>query len=341
LKSAELDPKAPLADEEVVEPGAGLPHGAKKVLLFFLKYVVGISLIVWMVWTGKVDLSVLTRLPADLLFEASVLTLVLTVLGAVRVRYILLKQAIQTGVWQCFLYNCAGILYSAFLPGGISGDAVRAYLFMKAVPNHRLAILGAMVLDRVLGLVSMVFLGFIAACYMAITVAFIRPYLLGFAAIFFTLIGGVAALHFIGARHTHQATAAEGFVERIWAKVTQVIASLRIHDYAPRVLTFVVLQSMVIHLLAVALIYICSVYARSGLDFLRVFVATPIGLLVNAIPLSPGGLGIGENAFELLYKTIGGSNGATSFLLARVFLYSPALVGLVYVLIRMVTRRSK
>jgi len=176
---------------------------------------------------------------------------------------------------------------------------------------------------------------------MALNVPIIRPYLLGFAAIFFTLIGGVALLHFIGARHEHKQSAAEGLVERIFTRVASIIASLRIHDYAPRVLTFVVLQSMVIHLLAVALIYICSVYAKSGLDFLGVFVATPIGLLVNAIPLSPGGLGIGENAFELLYKTIGGQNGATSFLLARVFLYSPALIGLVYVLIRMVTRRSK
>jgi len=340
VSQAGLRTKLPQTDEEVVERGA-LPQGVKQVLLFFLKYVVGISLIVWMVWTGKVDLSVLTRLPGDLLFEASVLTLALTVGGALRVRYILAKQGIHTGVWQCFLYNCAGILYSAFLPGGISGDAVRAYLFMKAVPNHRLAILGAMVLDRVLGLVSMVFLGFIAACYMAITVAIIRPYLLGFGAIFFTLIGGVALLHFIGGRHTHPTTAAEGLVEKVWGKITAIIASLRIHDYPATVLTFVVLQSMVIHLLAVALIYICSVYARSGLDFLRVFVATPIGLLVNAIPLSPGGLGIGENAFELLYKTIGGRNGATSFLLARVFLYSPALIGLAYVLKRMVTRRSK
>jgi uncharacterized protein (TIRG00374 family) len=339
LNSAELEAKAREADEEVVEPGAGLPHGAKKVALFFLKYVVGISLIVWMVWTGKVDLSVLTRLPADLLLQASFLTVLLTVGGALRVRYILQKQSIQTGIWQCFLYNCAGILYSAFLPGGISGDAVRAYLFMKAVPNHRLAILGAMVLDRVLGLVSMVFLGFIAACYMAITVTLIRPYLLGFGAIFFTLIGGVALLHVIGRRHEHKQTAAEGLVDKAWAKVTSVIASLRIHDYPAAVLVFVVLQSMVIHLLAVALIYICSVYAKSGLDFLRVFVATPIGLLVNAIPLSPGGLGIGENAFELLYRTIGGQNGATSFLLARVFLYSPALIGLAYVLKRMVTRK--
>jgi uncharacterized protein (TIRG00374 family) len=339
MSQSDVDPGQPRTDEEVVEAGARFPQGAKKVALFFLKYVVGISLIVWMVWTGKLDLRVLGSLPLSLLSEALVLTTVTTLLGGMRVRYILRNQGIDTGVWQCFLYNCAGILYSTFLPGGISGDAVRAYLFMKAVPNHRLAILGAMVLDRVLGLVSMVFLGFIAACYMAINVAFIRPYLLGFAAIFFTLIGGVAALHFIGARHSPgEQTAAEGFVERIWVKVKQLVASLRIHEYAPRVLVLVGLQSMVIHLLAVALIYICSVHSGAGLDFLRVFVATPIGLLINAIPLSPGGLGIGENAFELLYKTIGGSNGATSFLLARVFLYSPALVGFVYVIKRMVTR---
>lgn len=326
---------------EAASPAAALPHGARKVALFFLKYVVGIALIVWMVWTGKVDLSALTRVPAALLAQALALTTVFSLLGAVRVRYLLTHQRIATGVWQCFLYNCAGVLYSAFLPGGISGDAVRAYLFMKAVPNHRLAILGAMVLDRVLGLVSMVFLGLTAAFYMAVNVAFIRPYLIGFTAIFLALIGGIALLHFIGGRHRQDEGApAKGVVQVIWSKLTRMVASLRIHEYEPRVLATAVLQSMVIHLLVVVLIYLCSVHSEAGLDFLRVFVATPIGLLVNAIPLSPGGLGIGENAFELLYKTIGGQNGANSFLLARVFIYSPALVGLAYVLARMV-RKSR
>jgi uncharacterized protein (TIRG00374 family) len=337
--NADLEPRTPIADEDVTR--SALPHGAKKVAFFFLKYVVGISLIVWMVWTGKVDLSVLTKLPAALLAEALLLTAILTLLGAVRVRYILAHLGIHTGTGQSFLYNCAGILYSSFLPGGISGDAVRAYLFMKAVPGHRLAILGAMVLDRVLGLVSMVFLGLLAALYMAINVAFIRPYLAGFTAILATLIGGLALLQFIGARHRHGAQGSEGLIGKAWHKLKVMVASLRIHDYPPRVLAFVVLQSMVIHILLVVLIYICSVHSDAGLDFLRVFVATPIGILVNSVPLSPGGLGIGENAFEVLYAMIGGRNGATSFLLARVFLYSPALIGLVYVLKRMVTRTGK
>jgi uncharacterized protein (TIRG00374 family) len=338
VKGAEAGTKLDEAGIEVASPAAALPHGARKVALFFLKYVLGIALIVWMVWTGKVDLSVLGTVPAALLLQGLALTAVFHFLGALRILYILRIRGMQAGAWQCFLYNCTGTLYSSFLPGGISGDAVRAYLFMKAIPGHRLAILGAMVLDRVLGLVSMVFLGLVAALYMAMNVAFIRPYLGVFAGIFVTLIGGVALLHFIGARHRHHDPARKGLVDRAWNQVTRMVASLRIHEYPPRALTFVVLQSMVIHVMVVVLVYLCSLHAASGLDFLRVFVATPVGLLVNAVPLSPGGLGIGENAFELLYNMIGGTNGGTSFLLARVFMYSPALVGLAYVLKRGVTR---
>lgn len=328
-----------------IDPGAtieanlgGGPHPARRIAMFFLKYVVGISLIVWMVASGKVDLSVARSLPAALVAECAALMVVQSILAALRVRYILAHQGIRTGVLQCLLYNCAGILYSAFLPGGISGDAVRAYLFMKAVPRHRFAILGAMLLDRLMGLISMVALGLAAAFYMAMGVALIRPYLLAFTGIFAVLVGGLALLHFIGARHG-EAAAANGRIGRAWVRVRRMVADLRIHHYGAGVLLLVVAQSMLIHLTAVLVIYLCSVHSSAGLGFLRVFVATPIGLLVNAVPLSPGGLGIGENAFELLYRAIGGAHGATSFLIARFFLYSPAVVGLAYVLKRMITRR--
>lgn len=324
--------------EQAAEEASGFHHSAKKVALFFLKYVIGISLIVWMVASGRVDLSVLGALPGLLIAQCAALMAVQSVLAALRVRYILAHLGIPTGIWQCLLYNCTGVLYSAFLPGGISGDAVRAYLFMKAIPDHRLPILGAMLLDRLLGLLSMVALGLCAALYMAIRVPVIRPYLLAFTGIFVVLIGGIAVLHFIGGRHEPQDTPLAR-LPGLWAKLKGGIAALRIHHYPPSVLLSVVLQSVLIHLSAVAVIYLCSVHSRAGLGFLEVFVATPIGLLVNAIPLSPGGLGIGENAFELLYRAIGGKNGATSFLIARIFLYSPALIGLAYVLKRMVTRK--
>jgi uncharacterized protein (TIRG00374 family) len=334
MKPDEAPGILPLEEEEP----AGFHHNAKKAVLFFLKYVVGISLIVWMVASGKLDFSAVGSLPLALVGLCLALIAVQSVLGALRVRYILAHQGIRVGAWRCLLFNCTGILYSAFLPGGISGDAVRAYLFMKEVPNHRLAILGAMFLDRVLGLVSMVALGLTAAFYMAIQVPVIRPYLLAFTALFVALVAGLATLHFIGARHkAHDVPLVH--VPGFWAKINRAIAELRIHHYPTHVLVAVVLQSVLIHLTAVVVIYLCSVHSRAGLGFLEVFVATPIGLLVNAIPLSPGGLGIGENAFELLYRAIGGKNGANSFLVARIFLYAPAFAGLAYVLKRMVSRK--
>lgn len=323
-------------------PDSGAPGSrgfAMKALLFTLKYLVGISLIVWMAWSGKLDLSVIGTVAPKLVLASLFLMLVQSGLAALRVRYILAHQGLQVRLSQCVLFNCTGILYSAFLPGGISGDAVRAYLFMKAIPNHRLAVLGAMFLDRMLGLLTMVGMGMCAAFYIAVQVPVIRPYLLLFSAIFLALLAGVGVLHFVGGRHK-AAEATAGRLGRMWSRVNAAIAGLRIHHYPPRVLLAIVLQSVLIHLTAVAVLYMCSLHTHAGLDFLRVFVLTPIGLLVNAIPLSPGGLGIGENAFELLYRMAGGRNGATSFLIARVFLYSPALVGLVYVLKRMVSRRA-
>jgi uncharacterized membrane protein YbhN (UPF0104 family) len=168
----------------------------------------------------------------------------------------------------------------------------------------------------------------------------IRPYLLAFTGIFVALIGGLAVLHFLGARHKHQHHEVPlSRLQNLWAQFMRVIADLRIHHYRVSALLWVVLQSVLIHVTAVGVIYLCSVHSRAGLGFLEVFVATPIGLLVNAIPLSPGGLGIGENAFEILYRAIGGRNGATSFLLARFFLYAPALIGLAYIARRLIFRK--
>jgi len=181
-------------------------------------------------------------------------------------------------------------------------------------------------------------LGLCAAFYMAINLPVIRPYLLAFSGIFLALVGGLALLHFIGARHKHHDVPFAD-LPGLWAKLKKLVADLRIHHYPVRVLAAVVMQSVFIHVMAVAVIYLCSLHSHAGLGFLEVFVATPIGLLVNAIPLSPGGLGIGENAFEFLYRVIGGRNGATSFLIARIFLYSPALVGAFYVLKRMVSKK--
>ena len=72
-----------------------------------------------------------------------------------------------------------------------------------------------------------------------------------------------------------------------------------------------------------------DVLSTSKTDYLIVF---PVGLLINAIPLAPGGLGIGEYGFQCIFLLFGSDMGAELGILfhAVIFILSIGLGGLVY-----------
>ncbi len=50
------------------------------------------------------------------------------------------------------------------------------------------------------------------------------------------------------------------------------------------------------------------------MSFFSLFSIFPIGMLLTALPLAPGGLGVGHLAFEKLYQLIGLSEGPRSLI---------------------------
>jgi uncharacterized membrane protein YbhN (UPF0104 family) len=59
---------------------------------------------------------------------------------------------------------------------------------------------------------------------------------------------------------------------------------------------------------------------------------TPFGLLANALPLTPGGLGVGEAAFETLFLSVGVRGGAEAILSWRLLTTVLDLFGGVFLL---------
>jgi uncharacterized membrane protein YbhN (UPF0104 family) len=110
-------------------------------------------------------------------------------------------------------------------------------------------------------------------------------------------------------------------------RVLRFIEKIDLQGYSIRVVCISGALSFGGHLCAVLVIYLFSGLMGSGLDFLQVVAVAPVGLLANALPLTPGGLGIGEKGFDLLYRLIGGAQGGNSFLLSRIFLFAPACLG--------------
>ncbi|MFY9688961.1 MAG: lysylphosphatidylglycerol synthase domain-containing protein, partial [Candidatus Acidiferrales bacterium] len=62
---------------------------------------------------------------------------------------------------------------------------------------------------------------------------------------------------------------------------------------------------------------------------LRVFLVAPMGYIANSLPLTPGGLGVGEEAFNSLFKLMGLGGGADVLLGWRVWSLPVSIVGLV------------
>ncbi|MGZ5084263.1 MAG: lysylphosphatidylglycerol synthase transmembrane domain-containing protein [Usitatibacter sp.] len=301
------------------------PRNLRRIAIFVLEYLVGAAILYWLFHRELLDLSPLRTVSLPLAAGGIALSLLMLYLASLRVRLLLSEQGIALSVARCFLFNCLGIFYSLFLPGGISGDAARAYYLVREVGHTRAALVGSLILDRVLGLLAMIGLGTVSSAFLVSSLPWLLPYFIALCVLF---LGGVAFVAYLFMADVKPASGRErNFVVRAYEVAHNFLVRLNISGHSKRTLAYAAGLSVVIHSLSIFLIYVCARHASSGLGLLGVFSVGPFGLLANAIPISPGGLGVGEQSFEFLFRLAGAKNGASSFLMARVFFYCPALIG--------------
>ena len=66
-------------------------------------------------------------------------------------------------------------------------------------------------------------------------------------------------------------------------------------------------------LIALLFFQVANLMGIEDMELATQFFLMPIGLITVAIPLAPGGIGIGHAAFESLYQLVGYSGGADIF----------------------------
>lgn len=284
------------------------------------RYVIGALIIAWLLNTNLINPNVLGQINVQIAVSATLLIIVQVFLAAWRVKLLLAEHGIPVGISRCIAYNSLGIFYSLFLPGGMSGDLARAYCFWRAYPKaSKSALFGALFVDRLLGTVAMLCLGLVAGTLLMNELGLQMFMLASWIGFFFLVMG-----YFLVIRLHHKGNKSQsGFAGHL----LRFIEKIDLKGYRIDILVASSILGLAGHLCAVLVIYLCSDLMRSGLDILQIVAVAPIGLLANALPLTPGGLGIGEKGFDLLFQMIGGSEGGNSFLLSRVFLFAPAVFG--------------
>lgn len=308
-----------------------------KALSIAFKVAFAAAVIYWMAHSGKLDFHVVGHAfqnwPLALFL---VFTLYLQI-GIVSWRWNILNKTLGFGIryLEAFSLSMIGVLFTTVIPGSVGGDVIKAYYVGTRVPNRRAHAFTTILMDRFLGMLSLLTLGAIGVVwnYHVILSNKVMTTLATFVVMAFT---GSALALLIGVFFSSQVTALfrrfEGKLPALKHAVRSCEA-LEAFRADPWVLVIGVLMSLPSHLIACYGVHVAmTMVGAPDLPLERFLLAVPVGLITTVIPLTPGGVGIGQGAFHYLFEKLApgsGNSAANAFTVYQTLQIAVYLTGFV------------
>ncbi len=294
--------------------------------------------------TGQLDLGKLKLVfkRIDLFILATTLIFLGALFAVQRWRLLLHAQNVFLSLWAAIKLTFVGFFFGIALPGTFSGDIVKAYFLAKG-EQQKAVLITSIFFDRLLGLYTLFFIAtqavIISFLYSAITEQYgvwSRPYVVSLG--FFICISFVF-LTVIGILSMNKKLRDSRVVKYIFTRVpfretvSGIYDTIQQYRHNPRLTFNAFILSLVAQINTYAGMFCIALLLKitvlAPIDYLFVL---PVGSLINAIPLAPGGLGVGEAGFREMFRLFGSEEGAELAVIfhASFFMLSLGLGGLVY-----------
>lgn len=303
-----------------------------------LRLATGLLLLSALFCFGLIDLAVLRtalHYPGTLAL-ATFVSLLAIPTAAFRWQLLLRSQDLHFRFADTARIAAISTFFGTFLPGAVGGDIIRVVYIHRATFGRRTGAYMSILVDRLIGFAALMIYG--------IVVTLCRPFgsyhsleyaLVLFAAVF---IGAAAIVLVLG---DSALGIINSFVRGRWHAIAELVErvalALRQYRLAWPVLLYSLGVSILVSGMQIGAIVIIAVFMDIGeLSAGDYTIAAAYGLMVNNIPLTPGGLGVGESAFASLCVALGGAATVpygTTFLLFRCVLMISVLPGLLVYLI--------
>ncbi len=310
--------------------------GVKQILFGIVRAGIGIALVVYLWRSGAINWTAMAGLAAHwwIALAAAALLFVDAALLGWRLRVLLDPRGFHLPMMSAFRLTMIGVFFNSCLPGATGGDLVKIYYAAEGNPGRRTEVGTIVLLDRATGMFGLMILPLLLAPFF--------PDLLSKSPALRAVLwvaGGVAAV-------TVVATLA-CFSERIrksppvdWAirklplgKYVGIMYDT-VHAYRehPSPLVAAVGISLLAHVVTSSVAMLSSLATHPDEFAWKMCVVIPIGFAINVLPVTPGGLGVGEAAFDKLFSLAGLTGGAEALLGWRLLTILISLLGLVYYL---------
>lgn len=246
-------------------------------------------------------------------------------------------QEINLSFYHSILPTYVGIAFNNILPGSVGGDFIRCFYVMKKFPGKKSGAILSIMLDRVCGLMGIIVIACIVALfsldtfrhnhnlyYLYIVCASIC--VTGLVIFFLSMLlpEKIGLSHWLKERISHW---------RWFQPVISILEAVRVYRKSKLIMLECLIVSVVNQLILLAVILLIN--SMMGLPDISPFdymIALAIGQIANLIPLTPGGVGIGEAAFANIVLMLNpGVTGAyaTVFFAFRLLITVAYLPGIV------------
>lgn len=314
--------------------------GQKHWLIFAIKLAIGLAIVAWLV-SGQWDQIASLRewsIRWHPLAGTLACIFALVVITFLRWFFMVRSQGLTLRFRDAFELGYIGYFFSTFIPGLVGGDLVKAAYVAREQSQKAVAV-ATVVLDRIIGLYGMFVMGTIMTLWCLDTVRANAQLFQVAAALWTAAALGTAGLVIGFLAIFRQWRWVWWVTQRRWIgrPLANIFRSLEAYRSRLGVLVVCVVLSVLVHLLLAIGVWFVGLALepdqppRLG----QLFLVVPVGMFLAALPISPGGLGVGEAAFGWLFRHClepASSLGLVVMLLFRINVWITTIPGFIYYL---------
>jgi uncharacterized protein (TIRG00374 family) len=308
-------------------------HRAKKLTFNLLKVGLAVVLIYWLIHSKKITMEPFLLMGQKLWLIPLTLFSCLLLIGINNYRWELLLQGqgVEAGFWETFKLTFIGLFFNLAVPGSVGGDVLKAYFITRAHPHAKLKVVTSVLIDRIVGLYSVIIIAFLAIISQWDKIKNVPP-LRGIAFFVFFLVGAFSVFFVVGFSRRIRGHSLTGDIIKK-APAAQLIEKIYngIHAFRGGQRQFVIgiFLSLIAQSQMIVVLYIIARELGFNPDFKSFFFVFPVGFMAVAIPVSPGGVGVGQVVFLQLFQWFTGNSGTVGPTMITINQVSMALWSLV------------
>jgi len=298
-----------------------------------LRLAAGIAILVYLAKSGVISFGALSKLMVAWPITLGALGIFLVDIGLMGLRTSLLFRPLgmKLTVLKSTQLTLVSIFFSTFLPGSGGGDLVKLYYATRENTGRRTEVATVLMFDRAIGFFAMLILPFFFVPMfppLIHAVPILRTILILIACVSGSLLAVFLLCTFNQTIFDWLAGDSAAFPR--WRKLAyRVLETVRTYGRNPAMLLGALLLSLLANLSMIVITALAVLVLDPASLSSKMCLVVPIGQAVNGLPLTPGGLGVGETALNALFVLTGLHGGAETFLCWRIWKAMVGLLGLI------------